>query len=223
MSVPWYKRTIRWGQTNITELDVNRYDIDWWRTHWKNTHVQGIIINAGGIVAYYPSEYALHYRSQFLGDQDLLDQVISAAREEVPTDPAVHPDRILEAEEGPGVGSHFPAPDDPAETDRLEVLLDGREEPLEGEAQPHLGVRLHGQPDVSGDVGGRGRDTEQHPEEPRVVAKELLDGVGVVADPGLPALVARERPGELLLGFVDRLLRSRCLGSFCFRWIWKGL
>src|SRR5260221_6560887 len=57
---PWYRRTLRWGQTNITERDPARYDIAAWRAHWKRTRVQGIIINAGGIVAYYASKVPLH-------------------------------------------------------------------------------------------------------------------------------------------------------------------
>ena len=61
-SSPWYRRTARWGQTNITEADVDRYDIAWWRKQWKRTEVQGVVINAGGIVAYYPSKFPLHYR-----------------------------------------------------------------------------------------------------------------------------------------------------------------
>src|SRR5436305_239080 len=61
-SAPWYRRCLRWGQTNITELDITRYDISWWRDYWKRTCVQGIIVNAGGIVAYYPSKYPLHRR-----------------------------------------------------------------------------------------------------------------------------------------------------------------
>jgi len=55
--VPWYRRAYLWGQTNITEKDPIRYDIDWWRGYWKRTRVQAVIINAGGIVAYYPSKY----------------------------------------------------------------------------------------------------------------------------------------------------------------------
>ena len=35
---PWYRRTYRWGQTNIAEIDVVRYDIPWWREHWKRTY-----------------------------------------------------------------------------------------------------------------------------------------------------------------------------------------
>src|SRR5581483_10448480 len=54
-SPPWYRRTLRWGQTNITELDPTRYDIPWWREHWRRTETQGVVINAGGIVAYYPT------------------------------------------------------------------------------------------------------------------------------------------------------------------------
>jgi hypothetical protein len=48
---PWYRRAYLWGQTNITEKDPVRYDIDWWRGYWKRTQVQAVIINAGGIVA----------------------------------------------------------------------------------------------------------------------------------------------------------------------------
>jgi len=30
---PWYRRAYLWGQTNITEKDPIRYDIDWWRRY----------------------------------------------------------------------------------------------------------------------------------------------------------------------------------------------
>ena len=51
-TIPWYRKVKRWGQTNITEKDPKQYDIKWWRKHWKDTQLQGIIVNAGGIVAY---------------------------------------------------------------------------------------------------------------------------------------------------------------------------
>jgi hypothetical protein len=79
-SVPWYRRVLRWGQTNITELDPTRYDIPWWQGYWKRTQVQGIIVNAGGIVAYYPSRFPLHRRAQSLGDRDLFGDLLQAAR-----------------------------------------------------------------------------------------------------------------------------------------------
>jgi len=80
--VPWYRRTLRWGQTNITEIDPARYDIPWWRGYWRRTAVQGVIVNAGGIVAYYPSRYPLQYRATGLGDRDLFGDLTHAAREE---------------------------------------------------------------------------------------------------------------------------------------------
>ncbi|HEX9597414.1 MAG TPA: hypothetical protein VF982_11090, partial [Anaerolineales bacterium] len=71
---PWYRRAVRWGQTNITEADAAHYDIAWWRDYWRRTQVQGVIINAGGIVAYYPSRDPLHYRAHHLGDRDLFGE-----------------------------------------------------------------------------------------------------------------------------------------------------
>src|SRR3954470_15634318 len=79
---PWYRTTLRWAQTNITELDPTRYDIVWWREYWKRTEVQGVIINAGGIVAYYPSKFPLHHRAQFLNDRDLYGDLAKAAHQD---------------------------------------------------------------------------------------------------------------------------------------------
>ncbi len=79
---PWYTRTVRWGQTNITEKDPDRYDIPLWRAHWKKTAVQGVIINAGGIVAYYPSKYPLQHRAEFLHDRDLYGELAKAAHDD---------------------------------------------------------------------------------------------------------------------------------------------
>lgn len=79
---PWYRRTLRWGQTNITEADVQDYDISWWRGYWRATRVQGLIFNAGGIVAYYPSSFPLQYRPPALGNRDLFGELVQAARQE---------------------------------------------------------------------------------------------------------------------------------------------
>ncbi len=81
-SLPWHRRTLRWGQTNITEKDPERYDIAWWRGHWKRTQVQGVIINAGGIVAYYPSRFPLQHRAEFLAGRDLFGELVKAAHED---------------------------------------------------------------------------------------------------------------------------------------------
>ncbi|MGV8989406.1 MAG: alpha-amylase family protein [Cypionkella sp.] len=79
---PWYRTALRWAQTNLTEIDPTRYDAAFWRAHWKETNIQGVIVNAGGIVAYYPSDFPLHHRAETLGDRDLYGEIVSAAREE---------------------------------------------------------------------------------------------------------------------------------------------
>lgn len=81
-SVPWYRRKLRWGQTNITEIDPEQYDIAWWRGYWKRTETQGVIINAGGIVAYYPSDIPFHYRAEHLNGRDLFGDLCKAAHED---------------------------------------------------------------------------------------------------------------------------------------------
>jgi len=81
-TVPWYRRVYRWGQTNITERDPTRYDIPWWREYWKRTRVQGVIVNAGGIVAYYPSRFPLHHQAEFLNGRDLYGELAKAAHED---------------------------------------------------------------------------------------------------------------------------------------------
>jgi hypothetical protein len=80
--IPWYRRITRWGQTNITEKDPLIYDIGWWRNHWKNTQTQGIIVNAGGIVAYYPTKIPLHYQARYLQGRDLFGELCMAAHED---------------------------------------------------------------------------------------------------------------------------------------------
>jgi hypothetical protein len=80
--VPWYRRTLRWGQTNITEIDPEQYDVGWWRRYWKRTETQGAVINAGGIVAYYPSDVPFHHRAEHLNGRDLFGELCKVAHED---------------------------------------------------------------------------------------------------------------------------------------------
>ncbi|MDR0400287.1 MAG: beta-galactosidase [Treponema sp.] len=78
----WYERVHRYGQTNLTEIDPELYDPVFWREFWKKTGTQAIIVNAGGIVAYYPSKFEYHYRAARLGGRDFFGGIVAAAREE---------------------------------------------------------------------------------------------------------------------------------------------
>ncbi|MGI8638147.1 MAG: beta-galactosidase, partial [Segetibacter sp.] len=81
-NLPWFKRVTRWGQINITEKDPAQYDIPWWRSFWKETNTEGIVVNAGGIVAYYPTKIPLHRKAEFLGGRDLFGDINKAAKED---------------------------------------------------------------------------------------------------------------------------------------------
>jgi hypothetical protein len=79
---PWFRNITRWGQINITEEDPTQYDIPWWRKFWKETETQGVVINAGGIVAYYPTEIPLHRPAKYLGGRDIFGELCKAAHED---------------------------------------------------------------------------------------------------------------------------------------------
>lgn len=79
---PWFRRVTRWGQVNITEKDPQQYDIAWWRKYWKRTETQGVIINAGGIVAYYPTKIPFHKQAEYLKGTDLFGDLCRAAHED---------------------------------------------------------------------------------------------------------------------------------------------
>ncbi|WP_147917217.1 alpha-amylase family protein [Ruania zhangjianzhongii] len=80
---PWYRTSRRWGQTNLVEIDPDRYDDAWWRTYWRQTRIDGVIVNAGGIVAYYPSKFDLHHRAVNISEEnDLYGRIVASARDE---------------------------------------------------------------------------------------------------------------------------------------------
>ncbi len=80
--IPWFKRVKRWGQINITLDTAANFDIAWWRDYWEKTQTQGIVLNAGGIYAYYPTKVPHHYRAPLLGDHDLFGDLCRAAHED---------------------------------------------------------------------------------------------------------------------------------------------
>lgn len=72
---------MRWGQVNLKEDDPLSLEVDFWVDYWKRTRLQGITLNAGGGVAYYPTKIPLHRRARFLGDRDLFGELVAAAKQ----------------------------------------------------------------------------------------------------------------------------------------------
>jgi hypothetical protein len=77
---PWFTRSMRWAQLAFVENDPGRCDPDFWLDYFKRIHADGVLLSAGGVVAFYPTEIPLHHRSDFLGNTDLLGYMMEGCR-----------------------------------------------------------------------------------------------------------------------------------------------
>src|SRR5436309_13677386 len=77
---PWYATMRRCGQTNFNERDPIELDIHWWIDYWSSLKLDALLLNAGGIMAFYPTKIPYHHRSQFLGHRDLFGDFAKAAK-----------------------------------------------------------------------------------------------------------------------------------------------
>ncbi|HYM12423.1 MAG TPA: alpha-amylase family protein [Bryobacterales bacterium] len=78
--VPWYAKMRRCGQINFNERDPIELDINAWLDYWTSLKLDALLLNAGGIVAFYPTKTPYHHRSQYLGDHDLFGDFTKAAK-----------------------------------------------------------------------------------------------------------------------------------------------
>src|SRR2546428_8631859 len=74
---PWYETMRRCGQLNLNERDPLTLDVASWMQYWASLKLDALLLNGGGIVAFYPTEVPYHHRSEFLGSRDLLGELAS--------------------------------------------------------------------------------------------------------------------------------------------------
>ena len=106
---------MRWSQLTMVEDDpqTGKMDVPFWLDYFERTHSDAVCLSGGGCVAYYPTEIPLHHRSRWLGNRDLLGELVAGCRKLgmvviVRTDPhatyddvqAAHPDWIAVSAEG---------------------------------------------------------------------------------------------------------------------------
>jgi hypothetical protein len=77
---PWFNRSMRWAQLAFVENDPARCDPDFWLDYFKRIHADGVLLSAGGVVAFYPTDIPLHHRSDFLGNKDLVGYMVEGCR-----------------------------------------------------------------------------------------------------------------------------------------------
>lgn len=76
----WFDRSMRWIQFAMVENDPGRFDPDFWLSYFKKIHADGVLLNAGGGVAYYPTNIPLHHRSDWLGNSDPFGYLVNGCR-----------------------------------------------------------------------------------------------------------------------------------------------
>ena len=79
-SSPWYTSMRRCGQINYNERDPLTIDAEAWGDYWASLKVNAVMLNGGGIVAFYPTQVPYHHRSQFLGTRDLFGEMVAAVK-----------------------------------------------------------------------------------------------------------------------------------------------
>jgi hypothetical protein len=76
----WYTVMRRCGQINYNERDPLDMNVEAWGDYWASLKVDAVLLNGGGIVAFYPTEVPYHHRSQYLGERDLFGEMIAAIK-----------------------------------------------------------------------------------------------------------------------------------------------
>jgi len=111
----WASKPMRWFQLTLAEDDPAHYDPAFWLDYFNRTKSEGVCLSGGGCVAYYPTEVPFHHRSAWLGDRDVLGELVDGCRKMgasilIRTDPhatyddakAAHPDWIaVDADRNP--------------------------------------------------------------------------------------------------------------------------
>jgi Hypothetical glycosyl hydrolase 6/Beta-galactosidase trimerisation domain len=77
---PWFDKAMRWAQLAFVENDPGNYDPDFWLAYFKRIHADGVLLSAGGIVAFYPTNIPLHHRSAWMGNADPLGYLVKECR-----------------------------------------------------------------------------------------------------------------------------------------------
>ena len=77
---PWFETMRRCGQLNLNERDPLTLDVNDWIDYWASLKLDALLLNGGGIVAFYSTAVPFHHRSEFLGSRDLFGELAAATK-----------------------------------------------------------------------------------------------------------------------------------------------
>jgi hypothetical protein len=76
----WVDKPMRWAQLTLVEDDPGKFDLQFWLDYFARTKSDAVCLSGGGCVAYYPTKIPFHHRSAWLGDRDVLGELIAGCR-----------------------------------------------------------------------------------------------------------------------------------------------
>src|SRR5262245_60187168 len=76
----WVDKPMRWAQLTLVEDDPGKFDPQFWLSFFKRTRSDAVCLSAGGCVAYYPTKIPFHHRSEWLGERDVLGELVVGCR-----------------------------------------------------------------------------------------------------------------------------------------------
>src|ERR1043166_828495 len=76
----WVDKPMRWAQLTLVEDDPGKFDLPFWLDYFARTKSDAVCLSGGGCVAYYPTKVPFHHRSAWLGDRDVLGDLIAGCR-----------------------------------------------------------------------------------------------------------------------------------------------
>src|SRR5262245_59641196 len=79
-SPSWVDKPMRWAQLTLVEDDPGKFDLPFWLDYFARTKSDAVCLSGGGCVAYYPTKIPFHHRSAWLGDRDVLGELIAGCR-----------------------------------------------------------------------------------------------------------------------------------------------
>ena len=73
-------RAGRSSHAQVEDDPWQKFDPAFWLDYFKRTKSDAVCLSGGGCVAYYPTQIPFHHRSQWLGDRDVLGELVTGCR-----------------------------------------------------------------------------------------------------------------------------------------------